>query len=272
MNAMTLEHIVTPDNLKLALDQVLVHNAPPGLDGLSAEQLPAWLNAHQAELTQAILNGKYRPMPAHRIIRKSGSYHDCLNACDLLVQAAVAQVISQELAALWSKHRHCSKEAVQIIEHDALEFPWLAAINGSAGLKHCNHSKLLQVLSNIGIPGHVVSLIHKMLLNPVSIAGKVGPKTTAGMLSSGPLRPFLIDLLFHELDQALAERDKSFVRVGASVVIQSKSAKAAERTLANACKFMGKKLFVSVAPEDCWFGQSAADTSWRRWLKAAGQP
>ena len=56
-----------------------------------------------------------------------------------------------------------------------------------------------------------------MLLNPVSIAGKVGPKTTAGMLSSGPLRPFLIDLLFHELDQALAERDKSFVRVGASV-------------------------------------------------------
>lgn len=272
MNAVTLEHIVAPDNLKLSLDQVMARNAPPGLDGMSAEQLPAWLKAHQSELTQAILSGKYRPMPAHRITRKNGNYHDCLNACDLLVQAAVAQVLSQELAALWSEHRHCSKEAVQIIEHDALEFPWLAAINGSAGLKSCNHSKLLQALSSLSITGQVTSLIHKMLLNPVSIAGKVGPKTTAGMLSSGPLRPFLIDLLFHELDQALAERDKSFVRVGASVVIQSKSAKAAERTLANACKFMGKKLFVSVAPEDCWFGQSAADTSWRRWLKAAGQP
>lgn len=272
MNAVTLERIVAPDNLKLALDQVMARNAPPGLDGMSAEQLPAWLKAHHSELTQAILSGKYRPMPARRITRKNGNYHDCLNACDLLVQAAVAQVLSQELAALWSEHRHCSKEAVQIIEHNALEFPWLAAINGSAGLKSCNHSKLLQSSSSLGIAGYVVSLIHKMLLNPVSIAGKVGPKTTEGMLSSGSLRSLLIDVLFHELDQALAERGKSFVRVGACVVIQSKSAKAAERTLANTCKFIGKKLFVSVAPEECWFGLSTTASSWRTWLKAAGQP
>ena len=65
MNAVTLEHIVAPDNLKLSLDQVMARNAPPGLDGMSAEQLPAWLKAHQSELTQAILSGKYRPMPAH---------------------------------------------------------------------------------------------------------------------------------------------------------------------------------------------------------------
>ena len=161
---------------------------------------------------------------------------------------------------------------MQIIEHNALEFPWLAAINGSAGLKSCNHSKLLQSLSSLGIAGYVVSLIHKMLLNPVSIAGKVGPKTTEGMLSSGSLRSLLIDLLFHELDQTLAERGKAFVRVGACVVIQSKSAKAAERTLVNASKFMGKKLFISVAPEDCWFGLSTTAYSWRTWLKAAGQP
>ena len=36
MNAVTLEHIVAPDNLKLALDQVMARNAPPGLDGMSA--------------------------------------------------------------------------------------------------------------------------------------------------------------------------------------------------------------------------------------------
>ena len=111
-----------------------------------------------------------------------------------------------------------------------------------------------------------------MLLNPVSITGKVGPKTTDGMLSSGPLRSLLIDVLFHELDQTLAERGKAFVRVGACVVIPNKSAKAAERAVANATKFMSKKLFVSVAPEECWFGLSTAASSWRTWLKAAGQP
>lgn len=268
MSAVTLERIVAPDNIKLALDQVMARNAPPGLDGMSAAQLPTWLKAHQAELTQAILSGKYRPAPARRITQDRPQ--DCLNASDLLVQAAVAQVISQEFADL--SPYLSPAEAIDEIEHTAPEFPWLAAINGSAGLKSCNHSKLLQSLSSLGIAGYVVSLIHKMLLNPVSIAGKVGPKTTEGMLSSGPLRPLLIDVLFHELDQALAERGKSFVRVGACVVIQSKSAKAAERTLANTCKFIGKKLFVSVAPEECWFGLSTAASSWRTWLKAAGQP
>lgn len=46
MSAVTLEHIVAPDNLKQALEQVVAQNDPPGLDGMSAEQLPAWLKTH----------------------------------------------------------------------------------------------------------------------------------------------------------------------------------------------------------------------------------
>lgn len=186
------------------------------------------------------------------------------------MQAAVAQVFSQELADLKSGLN--PNEAIHEIERGAPEFPWIAALNGTTSLEFCNHSKLLQALSSLGITGHVVSLIHKMLLTPVSIEGKVEPKTTVGMLSSCPLRPVLIDVLFHEFDQMMAERGKTFVRVGACVVIQNKSAKAAERAIANASKFMIKKLFVRVAPEDCWSGLSAAQTTWRNWLKAADQP
>lgn len=183
----------------------------------------------------------------------------------------MAQVLSQELADLRSDLS--PEEAIREIERNTPEFPWLAAINGTAGLESCNHSKLLQALSSLGISGYVVSLIHKMLLTPVSEEGKVGPKTTEGMLSSGPLRPLLIDVLFCEFDQMMVERGKDFVRLGACVVISNKSSKAAERAVVNATKFMSKKLFVNVAPEDCRFGLSAAATfCWRSWLKAAGQP
>lgn len=43
MSAVTIERIVASDNLKLALKQIMARNAPVGLDGMSAMQLPAWL-------------------------------------------------------------------------------------------------------------------------------------------------------------------------------------------------------------------------------------
>ncbi len=123
---------------------------------------------------------------------------------------------------------------------------WLIDLDLSKFFDTVNHSKLLQLLSDVIKDGRVVSLIHRFLRAPVSEDGKVGHKTAIGTPQGGCISPILVNILLNELDALLDSRGHKFVRYADDMVIFCTSKKGAERVLENITKFIEKKLFLKV--------------------------
>ena len=93
----TMETILDRENLKKALSRVKGNKGAPGVDGMSVEQLPAFLKEHWPAIRDQLLKGAYRPQPVRRVeIPKPGGGVRKLGiptVLDRLIQQAVLQVL-----------------------------------------------------------------------------------------------------------------------------------------------------------------------------------
>ncbi len=93
-----LEQILDRENLNRAYQRVKRNHGSGGVDGMSVEELGAYLAAHKDEIRQAILDGKYRPKPVLRVeIPKDDGKKRQLGiptAVDRVIQQAIAQVLT----------------------------------------------------------------------------------------------------------------------------------------------------------------------------------
>ena len=97
--ARLMEDILERENMLRALKRVRENKGAPGIDGMTVDQLPAYLQRHWPEIRQDLLDGRYEPLPARRkeIPKPSGGVRllGIPTALDRLVQQAVAQVLQQ---------------------------------------------------------------------------------------------------------------------------------------------------------------------------------
>ena len=95
-----LEAVLSKANLSHALKQVLANKGAPGVDGMTTEELVPYIKAHPNELSQAIMDGTYRPSPVKRVyIPKENGDKRPLGiptVRDRLIQQALAQKIAEE--------------------------------------------------------------------------------------------------------------------------------------------------------------------------------
>ena len=56
-----LERILNRDNLNNAYKRVKANKGAPGVDGMTVEEALPWLKEHGKELTDSILQGKFKP-------------------------------------------------------------------------------------------------------------------------------------------------------------------------------------------------------------------
>ncbi len=254
-----LEKILERDNLNAAYKRVKRNRGSGGVDGMSVEELGAYLAAHKDEIRKAILDGKYRPNPVLRVeIPKENGKTRPLGiptAVDRVIQQAIAQVLTKIYEPKFSQMSYGFRPGRSA--HDALKKS-LEYIN--AGYKNAvdmdlekffdtvNQSKLIQVLSEDIKDGRVISLIHKYLRAGVIVRRKF-EETEQGVPQGGPLSPLLANILLNELDRELESRGHKFVRYADDMIIFCKSKRAAERTLDNITPFIEKKLFLKVNRE-----------------------
>jgi RNA-directed DNA polymerase len=62
-----MEEVVTRENLQAALRQVRGHHGSAGIDGMTGEELPAYLKTHWPEIREQLLTGHYEPQPIKRV-------------------------------------------------------------------------------------------------------------------------------------------------------------------------------------------------------------
>ena len=96
----SMEVVVERENLKAALAQVKRNKGAAGIDGMSVDDLPAYLKEHWPTIRAQLLDGTYKPQPVRRVeIPKASGGVRLLGiptVLDRLIQQAAMQVLQAD--------------------------------------------------------------------------------------------------------------------------------------------------------------------------------
>jgi len=251
-----MEEVCQRDNLNRAYRRVKSNKGAPGVDGMTIQNLAAWINEHKEELIASLLDGSYRPQPVRRVdIPKPGGGMRQLGiptVIDRLIQQAILQVLEPLLDPTFSASSYGFRPGRGA--HDALAAASQYVADGRTIVvdldlekffDRVNHDMLMARLARRIADKRVLRIVRRflqvgMMQNGVCVAREEG--TPQG----GPLSPLLANLLLDDLDKELEKRDHRFCRYADDCNIYVQSKAAGERVMASVTKFLEKRLRLRV--------------------------
>ncbi len=105
-----MERVVSRSNMLAATKRVRRNKGSPGIDGVTVEQLPAWLKENWERVREELLAGAYQPtLVRRRMIPKTGGGERELGiptVPDRLIQQALLQVLQPIFDPTFSDHSY----------------------------------------------------------------------------------------------------------------------------------------------------------------------
>jgi RNA-directed DNA polymerase len=102
-----MELVVERQNCLAALKRVMGNKGSPGIDGMTVEELPAFLRRHWPRLREDLLTGRHHPQPVRRVaIPKPGGGERELGiptVLDRFIQQALLQVLQPRFDPTFSQ-------------------------------------------------------------------------------------------------------------------------------------------------------------------------
>ena len=209
----TLEDIFSVQNLSRATKQVIENKGAPGMDKLTCDDIIPWFKAHPNQLTNAIKEGTYKPLPIKRVYIPKGDGKlrplGIPSVIDRVVQQAICNSLSEEYDSSFSdssfgfrpeRSAHQAVNRACDILNDGYEY--VIDLDLEKFFDTVNHSKMLQLLSERIKDGRVISLINKILRAKI-IDGKEVTKPKMGLTQGAPCSPVLANILLDQLDKNL---------------------------------------------------------------------
>jgi RNA-directed DNA polymerase len=218
-----MEEVCEWENLKQALQQVKANKGSPGIDGMTVEELPGYLQQHWPVIREQLWNGTYEPKPVRRVeiekpdgggMRKLG----IPTVLDRFVQQAVMQVLQRQWDPTFSDHsygfrpgRSAHQAVAQAQKHIAAGYSWVVDLDLEKFFDRVNHDKLMGQIAKRVEDKRLRKLIRAFLNAGVMENGLVSP-SVEGTPQGGPLSPLLSNLVLDELDRELERRGHRYVR------------------------------------------------------------
>ena len=211
-----LEEALERRNLQAALKRVRQNQGSPGIDGMTVDELPAWLRENWPRVREQLLAGSYQPRPVKRqAIPKSGGGVRELGiptVLDRFIQQALLQVLQPRIDPSFSEHSYGFRPGRRA--HDAVRVAqryiqdgrrWVVDLDLEKFFDRVNHDVLMERLRcRIADPA-VLRLIRRYLETGVLVHG-VKVERHEGTPQGGPLSPLLANVLLHEVDRELESR------------------------------------------------------------------
>jgi RNA-directed DNA polymerase len=252
----SMEAVVERENLKQALAQVKRNKGAAGIDGMSVDELPAYLKDNWLTVRAQLLEGTYQPQPVRRVeIPKASGGTRPLGiptVLDRLIQQAVMQVLQADWDGTFSeasfgfRPRRSAHQAVERAQtHIASGYAVVVDIDLEKFFDRVNHDILMGLVAKRVADKRILRLIRAFLNAGVMEGGLVSP-TEEGTPQGGPLSPLLSNLMLDVLDKELEKRGHRFVRYADDCNIYVRSQKAGERVMAGVEKFLAKRLKLKV--------------------------
>jgi RNA-directed DNA polymerase len=264
-----MEAVCERSNCKQALARVKRNKGSAGVDGMTVEQLPAYLKQHWPAIRQQLLSGTYKPQPVKRVeipkpdggMRKLG----IPTVLDRFIQQAVMQVLQRIWDGTFSQHsygfrpqRSAHQAVAKAQEYLTAGYRWVVDLDLEKFFDRVNHDKLMARIGKRISDQRMLRLIRAFLKAGVMAGGLVSP-VDEGTPQGGPLSPLLSNIVLDELDRELERRGHRFVRYADDSNIYVRSRRAGERVMTSIAKFITSKLKLKVNDE-----KSAVARPWAR--------
>jgi RNA-directed DNA polymerase len=256
INGRLMEEVCEQSNCKRALKRVQANKGSAGTDGMSVEQLPAYLKKHWPTIRAQLLTGTYRPQPVKRVeipkpdggVRQLG----IPTVMDRFVQQAVQQVLQQIWDPGFSDHSYGfrpNRSAHQAVskaqQYIAEGYGTVVDIDLEKFFDRVNHDRLMARLAKRISDQRMLKLIRAFLTAGVMEDGLVSP-VDEGTPQGGPLSPLLSNIVLDELDRELEKRGHQFVRYADDCNIYVRSQRAGDRVMESISDFIHRKLKLKV--------------------------
>jgi group II intron reverse transcriptase/maturase len=254
-----LEKILYRDNLNRAFKKVKANKGAPVIDGITINEIGAYLKENQQRIIAKIYKGKYTPDAVRRVeipkpdggVRKLG----IPTVKDRIFQQAITQQLTPIYEPLFSDNSYgyrpgrCAKDAIKKIKEYAEQgYTHAVALDLSKYFDTLNHEMLLNLLRRNINDERVIQWIKRYLKSGVMENGVV-MKTEEGSPQGGNISPLLANIYLNEFDQEYEKRGVKFVRYADDIVLLAKSDRAAKRLLETSTKYLEKTLKLKVNQE-----------------------
>jgi RNA-directed DNA polymerase len=252
----SMEGIVERENLKKALARVKRNKGSAGIDGMTVDNLSAYLKENWPTIRAQLLDGTYKPQPVRRveIPKASGGLRPLgiPTVLDRLIQQAVLQVLQADWDGTFCETsfgfrpgRSAHQAVAQAQAYIASGYAIVVDMDLEKFFDRVNHDILMGLVAKRVADKRLLKLIRGFLTAGVLEGGLVSP-TDEGTPQGGPLSPLLSNLMLDVLDKELEKRGHRFVRYADDCNIYVRSRKAGERVLAGIEKFLDRRLKLKV--------------------------
>ena len=251
-----MEAVVAPRNMRLALKRVKANKGSGGVDGMSVDELPAYLGEHWPDIRARLLDGSYLPQPVRRVeipkpdggVRQLG----IPTVVDRLIQQAIHQVLEPLYDPTFSRSSYGfrpGRSAHQALkaarEHVASGKGWVVDLDLEKFFDRVNHDVLMSRLARRIGDKRLLKLIRRYL-EAGGMSDGVVMTRVEGTPQGGPMSPLLANILLDEFDKELERRGHAFCRYADDCNIYVASRRAAERVMSSLTHFLETRLKLRV--------------------------
>jgi len=268
-SAALMEEVCDRENLKRALQRVKSNKGSAGVDGMTVDALPAYLQAHWPTIRSQLLTGTYQPQPVRRVeIPKPDGGTRALGiptVLDRFIQQAVLQVLQRDWDRTFSEHsygfrpgRSAHQAVARAQGYIAAGYRWVVDLDLEKFFDRVNHDQLMGRVAQRVADRRLRRLLRAYLDAGVMAEGLVSP-TDEGTPQGGPLSPLLSNIVLDVLDRELERRGLRFARYADDSNIYVRSRRAGQRVMASVTRFLTTRLKLTVNA-----AKSAVARPWER--------
>jgi RNA-directed DNA polymerase len=264
-----MEEVLRRENLFAALKRVQANKGAPGVDGMTVDELPAYLREAWPAMREQLLEATYIPSPVREVhVPKPGGGTRMLGiptVVDRLITQAMLQVMSPIFDPGFSEHsygfrrgRSAQQAVARMRDYVAEGYRWVVDVDLERFFDQVNHDILMSRVARQVNDKRLLKLIRRYLTAGIMRAGLVSQRE-AGTPQGSPLSPLLSNILLDDLDKELERRGHRFCRYADDANIYVGSKRAGERVMASVTHFLESRLRLKVNR-----AKSAVDRPWRR--------
>lgn len=240
------------ENLNRAWQRVRANKGKSGVDGVTIEEFPNWLNHHWKKTLKALQSGVYQPSPVKRVeINKPDGGKRLLGIptiVDRLIQQAISQKLTPIIDPTFSSNSYgfrpkCSAhQAVKQVQQEINQKRRIAIdVDLSKCFDRINHDLVMSKLRVHVKDKRVLRLIGRYLRAGI-MKDNHFHSSIEGTPQGGPLSPLLANVLLDSLDKELERRGHRFARYADDFIILVKSERAGKRVLSSISRYLQQRL------------------------------